>query len=1462
MKASFANIIEYEFTVTGLTEDNKYDFRVIARNAAGAVSKPSETTGSITAKDEVEPPKSETDPKYNQTLVINAGETFSLEASVEGKPIPTVQWFKGSTEVENSARTEIKNTDSKALLVVKDVIRVDGGQYTLVLTNVAGTKTVPFSVKVLDRPGPSEGPFTVSNVTEEKCSLSWLPPRHDGGASISHYIIQKRETSRLAWTVVSSDCGATMFKVTKLLKGNEYIFRVMAVNKYGVGEPLESEPVIMRNPFVPPGSPYDLEVTNITRDSMTICWNRPETTGGSDVSGYIVEKRDRAGVRWTKCNKRRVTDLRFRVTGLTEDHEFEFRVSAENAAGVGQPSPPTAYIKACDPTFEPGFPTNAHVVDTTKNSISLAWHRPIYDGGCEIQGYAVEITKADEEDWIVCTPSTGVNDTKLTIKNLTEHQEYKVRICAINKVGVGEPTEIQGVVIPMDKIDPPEMILNSELRKGIVVRAGGSMRICIPFKGRPIPEINWAKEDAELPSKVLIEKGEDYTQLSIDICDKFDAGKYILKLENSAGSKSAFVSVKVLDTPGAPLNLQVKDIKRESVTLTWEPPVIDGGSRIKNYLVEKRESTRNVYSNVDSKCTKTSYRITGLTEGTIYYFRVLAENEFGVGQAVETEESVKTSEPPLPVGKVNLTEVTKTTVSLSWEKPVHDGGSRIIGYYIEMQPAGSEEWVVAATTKTCEGIVLGLSTGHEYLFRVSAFNEKGKSDPRPLVSPVIAKDVTVEPMLKMRFNTYSLQQGEDLKIEIPVLGRPVPKVEWKKAGQTLKETTRINVSSTPSSTKLIIKDANKEDSGKYTITATSSIGTSTEEITVIILDKPGPPTGPVKIEEVSSNYVVLSWEPPEYTGGCQINNYIVEKRDTTTTVWQIVSATIARSTIKVTNLKTRAISYKITKLLPGNEYIFRVTAVNKYGVGEPLESEPVIARNPFTTPSAPSTPEASAITRDSIVLTWERPNINGGAEIEGYILEKRDKDGVRWTKCNKKRLTDLRFRCTGLTEGHSYEFRVSAENAAGVGKPSSPTQYIKACDAIYPPGPPSNPKVTEHSSTTVSLSWSRPIYDGGANIIGYVVERKEAGDDEWIVCTPPTGAQDTHYTVKKLKENVEYNFRICAINCEGVGEHVDLPGSVIAAEKLEAPEIELDADLRKMVNVRATATLRLFVTIRGKPEPEVKWSKADGILNERSQIEVTSSFTMLVIENVDRFDTGKYTLTLENLKGSKSAFINVRVLDSPSAPVNLQVKDVKRNSVSLSWEPPLIDGGTKISHYIVEKREQKRMAFTSVCTNCVRNSFIISDLQEGGRYSFRVLAVNELGVGLPATTDQVKVSEAPLPPGKIVVVDVTRHTVALSWEKPDHDGGRDDLKIDVPFKGRPQPEVSWKKDVWGRPASDGGSPVTGYHIECKDQNSIMWTKVNRGLLAENMFKMSGIEEGLFYQFRVYAENIAGIGPST
>ena len=276
-------------------------------------------------------------------------------------------------------------------------------------------------------------------------------------------------------------------------------------------------------------------------------------------------------------------------------------------------------------------------------------------------------------------------------------------------------------------------------------------------------------------------------------------------------------------------------------------------------------------------------------------------------------------------------------------------------------------------------------------------------------------------------------------------------------------------------------------------------GTKTIPITVKILDRPGGPRGPLNVTGVTADQCYLSWSDPSQDGGANILHYVIEKRDTSRLSWTVVDSNV------------KSISYKVTKLLAGDEYIFRVMAVNKYGIGEPLESEPITAHSPFKLPSAPSMPEASVITRESMVVTWNVPDNDGGSEIQCYHIEKRDKDGVRWTKCNRQPLKYLHFKVSGLTEGHFYEFRVSAENEVGVGEISEPSLFYRACDATQPPGPTIHPKVTDHSATTVSLSWGKPLSDGGAFIRGYIIEMKEVSQEEWIICTP-----SNWYTINML----------------------------------------------------------------------------------------------------------------------------------------------------------------------------------------------------------------------------------------------------------------------------------------------------------------------------------------------------------
>lgn len=76
-----------------------------------------------------------------------------------------------------------------------------------------------------------------------------MPESDQGGAKVTHYVVERRETSRVVWSTVSDTQEKTHITVCKLVAGNEYVFRVMAVNKFGLGEPLESEPVVAKNSF-------------------------------------------------------------------------------------------------------------------------------------------------------------------------------------------------------------------------------------------------------------------------------------------------------------------------------------------------------------------------------------------------------------------------------------------------------------------------------------------------------------------------------------------------------------------------------------------------------------------------------------------------------------------------------------------------------------------------------------------------------------------------------------------------------------------------------------------------------------------------------------------------------------------------------------------------------------------------------------------------------------------------------------------------------------------------------------------------------------------------------------------------------------------------------------------------------------------------------------------------------------
>ncbi|XP_048829497.1 immunoglobulin superfamily member 22-like [Brienomyrus brachyistius] len=614
------------FNKVGEEHEGRYTFR-----AKGAES---EAVLSIADPPAIDPIMLEV--LASNPVTVKAGQTAIIKIPFKGKPIPRVTWYKDGIEVTGDARTTLEREADFTTLMLAKCVREDSGTIMLRLKSDCGTAIANMHLNVLDRPKPPQGNVEFLERTGRCIKMKWKAPRDNGGKQVTSFIIERCLAGKKSWMKVGEvDPSTTFFSNDKVEEGKAYQYRIRAVNSEGVSDPLETEEVCAGEPIEPPGTTSQPQITDVTKDAVTVTWTPPAQDGGAPVLGYMIERRKKGSNMWVPVSKELIQDTKYTVGGLVEDMEYEFRVVSVNRAGPGVPSSSSNSVLAKDPVRAPGLVKDLHVTDSSSSSISLGWWPP--QQGDDPSGYILEMRPDDAKEWSKCT-KVPIAGTSYTVGGLQDRMKYCFRIRAVNEGGVGEPVALEQGVPAMPPPAPPRFDLRGKVNNQRLVRAGTALCIHVTFTGSPPPVVTWLKNGIPTTGRETITKGKEHSQFLISSSQRSDSGLYRIGLRNDYGEVHYDVRVQVTDVPRPPMNLRLVEEVPGMVTLHWDHTPDLADDEHTHYIVLKRDSSTATWFTATERVFSSKYTIGGLLPGRKYYFRVIARNHIGDSDPLDSKE--------------------------------------------------------------------------------------------------------------------------------------------------------------------------------------------------------------------------------------------------------------------------------------------------------------------------------------------------------------------------------------------------------------------------------------------------------------------------------------------------------------------------------------------------------------------------------------------------------------------------------------------------------------------------------------------------------------------------------------------------------------------------------------------------------------------------------------------------------
>ncbi|XP_072539450.1 immunoglobulin-like and fibronectin type III domain-containing protein 1 [Salminus brasiliensis] len=575
--------------------------------------------------------------KFSEPVIIKVGQNASFNLSFVGQEPIKVQWYSEGEELLNDTNIKIEKSSSHSSLRLTKCQRKNTGEIKLKLKNEFGTIEALSQLIVLDKPTNPLGPVDVIEASSSCVEFKWRPPKDDGGSPVIHYNLERQQLGRNTWKKIGNIPGEAHYKDTDVDHGRKYCYRIRAITAEGTSDPFETDD-IQAGTKAYPGPPSTPKVVSAFKDCINLTWTPPTNTGGTNIVGYILEKRKRGSNLWSQVNppEEPIKAKQYGVKDVVEGIEYEFRVSAINFSGAGEPSSPTEFVTARDPKKPPGKVIDLKVSDSSYSSLSLSWTKPKEEQGVqdEAKGYFVELRPAENTEWTRCN-SNAIITTSFTILGLRSMAMYWVRVVATNEGGDGEPQDLDNYIIAM----PPPVRPNftdRKMKSFLVVRAGNSARVTINFEASPMPTIIWLKDGMPLTKRVTVSNTDGTSQLLIASAERSDTGIYTIIVKNMVGQETFSTEIRVTDDPKPPGPVELEENVPGTLTVSWMPSPDEKRDDRLHYMVAKRDSVKQTWQTVADRLFNNNFTAVNIIPGRQYNFRVYTKNDMGLSEPSES----------------------------------------------------------------------------------------------------------------------------------------------------------------------------------------------------------------------------------------------------------------------------------------------------------------------------------------------------------------------------------------------------------------------------------------------------------------------------------------------------------------------------------------------------------------------------------------------------------------------------------------------------------------------------------------------------------------------------------------------------------------------------------------------------------------------------------------------------------